>query len=176
LADTGEEDPADHLQTGGGAGMTAKKKPGPRHDQRCSVCLHADRVEIDADFVNWTGPGRIAKKYHISRDALYRHAHATNLMERRQRNVRQALEKIIEYADQVKPNAAAVIAAAAAYSRLNSRGELIERTQTVNLNQLFNRMTKAELDNYAKTGALPDWFEETLSATGADNYGGRNGG
>jgi hypothetical protein len=71
---------------------------------------------------------------------------------------------------------ARLVAAVTAYARINSRGELIERTQTVNLNQLFNRMTKAELDNYAKTGALPDWFEETLSATGADNYGGRNGG
>ena len=156
--------------------MTAKKKPGPRHEQRCSVCLHADRVEIDADFVNWTGPGRIAKKYHISRDALYRHAHATNLMERRQRNVRQALEKIIERADAVKANASAVVAAVTAYARINSRGKLIERTQTVNLNQLFNRMTKAELEDYAKTGALPEWFELSLSATGADNYGGQNGG
>lgn len=156
--------------------MTAKKKPGPRHEQRCSVCLHALRAEIDENFINWMGPGRIVKKFHLGRDALYRHAHATGLMDRRQRNVRAALEKIIERADVVKPNAAAVVSAVTAYARINSRGELIERTQTVNLNQLFNRMTRAELDNYAKTGALPAWFEETISATGAENYGGRNGG
>ena len=78
-----------------------------------NVCL---RAEIEEDFLNWVGPGRIARRYRISRDAIYRHAHAVRLMERRQRNIRAALERIIEHADKVKPNASAVVSAATAYA------------------------------------------------------------
>lgn len=139
-----------------------------RHEHQCSVCSHDKRQEIEEAFVNWLAPGRIAKKYGISRDAIYRHAHALKLMEVRRRNVRAALEKIIERACDVKTNAAAVVSAVSAYARLNSRGELVERTQSVNLNQLFNKMTAAELEAYAQTGALPEWFERTLAATGSE--------
>jgi len=51
---------------GGGVGMTLRRKCGPRHESRCSVCLHPLRAEIDEAFVNWMGPRRIARKYHIS--------------------------------------------------------------------------------------------------------------
>jgi hypothetical protein len=154
--------------------MTQRRKCGPRHESRCSVCLHPLRAEIDEAFVNWMGPRRIARKYHISPDALYRHANATNLMDRRQRNVRAALERIIEHATEVKPNAATVVSAVATYARLNSRGELVERTQmhTVNMNELFQRMTKEEMVVYARTSALPEWF---LTAVGTDNQGDPNG-
>lgn len=117
-----------------------------RHEYQCSVCAHAERKESEEAFVNWFAPGRIAKRYGVSRDAIYRHAHALNLMELRRRNVRAALEKIIEHACDVKTNAAAVVSAVSAYARINSRGELVERTQSVNLNQLFNKMTAAELE------------------------------
>jgi hypothetical protein len=139
-----------------------------RHEYQCSVCSHGERKEIEEAFVNWLAPGRIAKRYGVSRDAIYRHAHALSLMELRQRNVRAALEKIIERACEVKANAAAVVSAVSAYARINSRGELIERTQSVNLNQLFNQMTVAELEAYAKTGALPEWIERTLAAIGSE--------
>jgi hypothetical protein len=69
-------------------------------------------------------------------------------------------------AGDVDVNAAAVVSAVTAYARINSRGELIERTQTVNLNSLFERMSAEELDRYARDGSLPDWFE-TVVATGA---------
>jgi len=62
----------------------------------------------------------------------------------------------------VEVNAAAVVSAVTAYARLNSRGELIERTEAVNLNSLFERMSVDELDRYAKEGLLPDWFRWEL--------------
>ena len=62
-----------------------------RHEYQCSICSHAQRAEIEEAFVNWVSPGRIAKEHGVSRDAVYRHAHALSLMEPRRRNVRAAL-------------------------------------------------------------------------------------
>ena len=78
--------------------------------------------------------------------------------------VRAALERIIEQAGEVDATAAAVVAAIQAYSKINAAGQWVERTEHVNLNELFDRMTREELEAYAKEGALPGWFE---SATGA---------
>ena len=61
-----------------------------------------------------------------------------------------------------------MVSAASAYSRINSRGEWVERTETINLNALFDRMSQAELEAYAKEGVLPSWFAETLGATDSD--------
>jgi hypothetical protein len=77
---------------------------------------------------------KLAAEYLISRDAIYRHAHALGLMEKRRRNLRAALEKIIEEAGEVKVNAAAVVSAVSALARINSQGQWVERTETVSLN------------------------------------------
>jgi hypothetical protein len=71
------------------------------------VCTHARREEIDLAFVNWISPARIARKYRVSRDSIYRHAHALSLFDKRRRNVRTALERIIEKAGEVNVGAAA---------------------------------------------------------------------
>lgn len=55
-------------------------------------------------------------------------------MDKRRRNIRAALERIIEKAGEVEVNAAAVVSAIGTYARINSRGEFIERSETVNLN------------------------------------------
>lgn len=137
-----------------------------RHAAECKICAHPQKEEIERDFVNWHSPASITKHYNLgNRATVYRHAHALGLFPKRQRNVRAALEKIIERASEVDVNAAAVVSAVTAYARINSQGELIERTQTVNLNSLFERMSTEELDKYAKDGALPDWFESVV-ATG----------
>ena len=107
----------------------------------------------------------------MSRDAIYRHAHVFGLMGQRRRNVRAALERMIEKAGDVEMNAAAVVSAISAYARINSRGEWVERTETVSLNALFDRMSQAELEAYAKDGTLPDWFTETLGVTVSDSQG-----
>ena len=124
--------------------------------------------------MNWVSPTRIGTEYEVSRDSVYRHAHALGLMEKRRRNVRAALERIIEKAGEVEVNAAAVVSAVATYVRINGRGELVERTESVDLNALFARMTLEELDAYAKNGTLPNWFEESVGATAIDSRGGPN--
>ncbi len=129
-----------------------------RHESQCTICAHPQREEIDRDFVTWASSTRIAKEYRLARTSIYRHAHATGLFLRRQTNVRTALEKIIERASEVKANAAAVVSAIQAYAKINAQGQWIERRETVNLNELFDRMSREELEAYARDGALPGWF------------------
>jgi len=137
-----------------------------RHETNCKVCQHPERAAIEAEFIAWKSPSRIAADWKLrDRTTLYRHAWATGLMEKRRRNVRAALESIIERAHDVEVTAAAVVQAVAAYARINSEGRLVERTERVDLNALFEKMTREELTEYAETGKLPDWFEQTVGQT-----------
>jgi hypothetical protein len=111
----------------------------------------------------------IAKEFGLAdRASVYRHAHALGLFDRRQRNIRAALEKIIERVGEVEVTASAVVAAVQAYAKINAAGEWIDRTENVSMRELFDRMTTEELEDYARTGALPRWFRATVSATAGD--------
>ncbi|HEX7729875.1 MAG TPA: hypothetical protein VF392_12610 [Terracidiphilus sp.] len=111
----------------------------------------------------------IAEEYGLAdRASVYRHAHALGLFPKRQRNIRAALERIIERAESVDVTASAVVAAIGAYAKINAAGEWIDRTETVSLNDLFDRMSTQELEAYAQTGALPEWFKGTVGATEED--------
>jgi hypothetical protein len=123
-------------------------------------------VEIEQDFVSWRSPGVIVEEYGLAdRSTVYRHAHACGLFVKRQRNVRAALERIIERAGEVDVTAAAVVSAVGAYARINAAGQWVERSEVVDLNQLFERMSAEELNTYATEGALPSWFTRTVGAT-----------
>jgi hypothetical protein len=121
--------------------------------------LHDKRPEIEAEFVAWRSPAAIANEYGLAdRSSVYRHAHALGLFPKRERNVKAALERIIERGREVEVTPAAVVAAVQAYTKINAAGQWVDRSEHVNLNQLFDRMTKQELEAYAQSGALPSWF------------------
>jgi len=131
-----------------------------RHRRNCSVCAHAQVGEIDADFIAWRSPAVIAEQYSLAdRSSVYRHAHAFGLFGKRQRNIRAALERIIERASEVEVTASAVVSAIQAYTKINAAGQWVDRSEQVNLNDLFERMTNEELEAYAQNGTLPRWFE-----------------
>ncbi len=141
-----------------------------RHKKLCAICKHPRREGIERDFVGWRSPTEIAKTYRLSdRSTVYRHAHAFGLFAKRRRNVRAALERIIEKAGEVEVTASAVVAAVQAYSKINAEGQWIDRSETVNLHELFERMSSEELETYARDGKLPDWFRQTMPATGTDS-------
>jgi hypothetical protein len=148
-----------------------------RHARGCRICGHPQRQEIEGAFVSWESPAKIARDYKLrDRTTIYRHAHALDLFPKRARNVRAALERIIEKADDVQVNAGAVVQAIATYARMNAQGQFVERNEGINLNQLFDRMSADELERYARDGTLPQWFTELAGATrrqGPD--GGKNG-
>ena len=138
-----------------------------RHRRNCTICRNPRRDEIEHDFVGWRSPAIIVEEFGLAdRSSIYRHAHAFDLLAKRQRNIRAALERIIEQADQVEVTAAVIVAAVQAYSKINAAGQWVERAETTNLNDLFDRMTFDELESYAREGTLPEWF---LTATGRDS-------
>ena len=47
----------------------------------------------------------------------------------------------------------------------------MERTETVNLNALFERMTEEELETYARDGKLPDSLEATVGRNNRNGAG-----
>jgi hypothetical protein len=144
-----------------------------RHAAECKICVHPQRKEIERDFVDWQSPARIARQYGLRhRATVYRHAHALGLMDRRARNVRAALEKIIERAGEVEVTGGAVVNAVSAYARINAAGQWVERSEHIDLNALFDRMSAAELDVYAREATLPDWFTSlvgTVARQGGSN-------
>jgi hypothetical protein len=76
----------------------------------------------------------------------------------------------------VEVNANAVVSAVATYSKLNANGQWIDRRETIDLNEMFARMTNAEMDRYATKGELPEWFTSVVGATAADSQAGKNEG
>lgn len=137
-----------------------------RHKRTCTVCGHPQREEIESAFIAWHSPAAIAEEYGLAdRSSVYRHGHALGLFEKRRRNIRAALERIIEKAGEVDVTASAVVAAVQAYAKINTAGQWIDRTETVSLNDLFDRMSTQELEAYAQSGALPGWFSATVGAT-----------
>ena len=146
-----------------------------RHRKNCSVCAHEDHEEINLEFVAWRSPAAIAVEYGLSdRRVIYRHAHALGLFAKRDRNIRAALARIIEKSGDVDVTAAAVVAAIQAYAKINSQGLWVDRSEHVNLNELFERMSRDELEKYATTGELPAWFTQTISVTGCNSEDGEN--
>jgi len=148
----------------------AKKPSLGRHKRNCSVCSHPHRAEIEAAFVSWRSPAAIAQEYGLAdRASVYRHAHAFGLFVKRQRNIRVSLEWIIEKAAEVDPTTSAVVAAVQAYSKINSMGQWIERSEHLDMNALFERMSTAELEAYARDGTLPGWFTDVTAGRTATN-------
>jgi hypothetical protein len=141
-----------------------------RHERDCRICRHEHREEIEHAFIDWASPAKISSTFGLrSRNSIYRHARAFGLFEKRERNIRSALGKIIEKVSTVHVTGQTIVAAIVALSKLNSAGQWVDRTRSehVDLNYLFDKMSRGELERYAQTGELPAWFAETVR--GADH-------
>jgi hypothetical protein len=153
--------------------MSSQRKASPaaapnlgRHEFGCKICAHPQRDEIERDFVSWMSPTKITAEYKLrNRATVYRHAHAFGLFSKRGRNLRAALERLIEQVADVPVNASAVVQAVVAYAKINSQGELVEPSEQMKWNDVFTQMSIEELDAYAKNGTLPSWFTRFAGAT-----------
>ncbi len=94
-----------------------------RHKAQCSVCKHPDREEIEREWVGWGNTTVIADVYELTRDSLYRHAHALDLFRKRQKNLKGAYEKIIERLDIASVSGSTILAALKAYATLCAHEE-----------------------------------------------------
>jgi hypothetical protein len=143
-----------------------------RHKAQCTICAHEKCAEIESAFVNWENTEKIAQEFGLAhRTTIYRHVRFFGLDAKRQRNVRMALERIIERSSDtnLQVNGGTVVAAVQAYAKINAQGQWIDRSETLNLNEVFERMSLAEKEAYAQSGMLPDWFREAVGATEAND-------
>jgi len=98
-----------------------------RHARLCVVCRHPDREHIDSDFVHWGHPETIVREYHLgNRKTLYRHARATGLYYLRSRNIRSALEHLIERSADTPMDPSTTIQAVRIYAHINDSGSWVE--------------------------------------------------
>jgi hypothetical protein len=111
------------------ARASARRSTLASHSGKCTICHHPERAEIERAFLDWTPPYTIMRDFQIlSRNAIYRHAHAFGLFDRRQRSLRMALDRLIEKVDDVKPTAASIISAIALMAKLNEKENLAEES------------------------------------------------
>ena len=98
--------------------------PIERHARKCIICKHDQREEIEEDFLQWGHPDSITQTYQlVNYRTIYRHAHATGLMEQRTMNLRFACESVVEHSSAVVPSADALLRAIRMCTRINNRGE-----------------------------------------------------
>ncbi len=103
-----------------------------RHQRLCKICRHPDRHWIEDDFLRWRSPTEIASQYKISDPvSIYCHAHATGLFALRKRNLRSALELIIEQAEEIPISPGALVRAIHVYARIDDDGLWVEPTRRI---------------------------------------------
>ncbi|MGC1257563.1 MAG: hypothetical protein WA867_18530 [Candidatus Acidiferrales bacterium] len=130
-----------------------------RHERKCFICHHPNRAEIDDDILHWCNPANITFKYNLNDyRCIYRHAHATDLMDRRRLYMRDSLEHVIEHAESVSPSADAIIRAVRACGRLNAKGEWVDPPTQVNYSSDVARRAVRMLPALESSGSLPQLF------------------
>ncbi len=103
-----------------------------RHSRRCIICKHPERDTIEEAFLQWRRTGDLRLEFKLpNRSSIYRHAHAFGLFDERARNMRSALDFIIEEAETVRPTADSIIRAIRAYSCLDENGRWAEHPRRV---------------------------------------------
>jgi len=95
------------------------------HQAHCGICNSDLHDEIDERFLNWEHVGTLAEEYKTSRSIIYRHANATGLFVKRDRNCRRALGHIIHNAAYAFTTGDTVIRAVKTLAHLNARGEWV---------------------------------------------------
>ncbi len=140
-----------------------------RHKRRCTVCHHPERDLIEQEFLRWSSPFEISEAFGLKDpSAIYRHAHALGLFERRRLNVRCVSGQLLEFAEMVKPTANSVLQALRAFTRITSGGEWIEPPKRVIVTNTVKRTsTRRPRRRSQKAGQLrtlpanvtsPEWL------------------
>lgn len=101
------------------------------HQIRCTVCQHPHREAIEESFLHWRRPGDLARDFQVTRNAIYRHANALGLFQRRAGKMRYGLEQIIEQAQDVTPSANDIIRAVRAHACIDENGRWREPRREV---------------------------------------------
>lgn len=96
------------------------------HARHCTICHHPERQAIEEEFIHWHRAKSIASDYAVGARAVYRHARALGLFERRAAKLRDALGYIIEKAENASVTADTVVRAVYAHAHLSPSGQWIK--------------------------------------------------
>src|ERR1035438_8685270 len=154
---------------------SALDRPVSRHTAcGCRVCPHVNRVDIEKAFVNWRSLREIAREFGVSKDSVARHAEALGLDEKRAKNVRAALTRVVDKGlDTAAISGSALVAALGVLSKLDAAGQQVDRVEVhAKIAGLFPRMNDAELEVFAETGALPTWVGSAVEAATGEQVNG----
>jgi hypothetical protein len=117
------------------------------------VCRHEKRGEIESASLLGAVRRQLTEEYGLAdRSSVYRHAHALGLFESDSGTCGPRLSASSKRRESVDVTAAAVVSAVQAYSKINAAGEWIDRTETVSMNDLFDRMSSQELEHTHRAG------------------------
>jgi hypothetical protein len=61
--------------------------------------------------------------------------------------------------------ASVIVAAVQALAKINANGEWVDRVEHVDLRAVFDRMSREELEIYARENKLPTWVDDFLGGT-----------
>jgi hypothetical protein len=106
--------------------------PDPdRHQRKCRICRHPDRLEIEQEFLHWRSSAEIAEAYGLpDHSSVCRHARALGLYNQRGERICFALVPILEQSERVfarlTPNM--LISAVRTYAQINDKGKRIRPT------------------------------------------------
>jgi AcrR family transcriptional regulator len=120
--------------------------------------------EIEQMFNQWTPVAQIAREFRVTRQSIYRHFSATGKLETRCENVRGLFRALIANgmeARRMTVPPAVVLAAAVAISKLDNQNRTVDRLESLNPEFEFLsdvRWRRGEMERYAETGILPNWF------------------
>ncbi len=102
-----------------------------RHRRKCQVCRHPEREMIECEYRDWFGPLAIARSYGIPERALFRHLEATGQISSRRKNLRSALEHVLERGVETEIDGPTIIQAVRAYCCLSDENKWIEPAKTI---------------------------------------------
>ncbi|HXT72861.1 MAG TPA: hypothetical protein VN785_03325 [Candidatus Angelobacter sp.] len=133
------------------ASQHASSSPRLSHHQRkCIICRHPERETIEEMFVHWHSASRIHRRFMLpDRSTIYDHAHATGLFAKRRRNMRYALEHMIERADECDISSHGIVAAIKAYASLTTSGEWVEPARRVIYTSVSSPAPQRESANHS---------------------------
>ena len=120
------------------------------HQRKCVICHHPDRETIEEMFVHWHSSSSIHRRFMLrDRSTIYDHAHATGLFAKRRRNLRYALEHMIERADECHISSHGIVAAIKAYASLTTSGKWVEPARRVIYTSVSSPAPQRESANHS---------------------------
>jgi hypothetical protein len=71
------------------------EKSGGRHAGKCLVCNHANKQEIEVAYLLFESVPKIAERFEVADDSIYRHAEFFGLDDQRAGDTKKVLQNVI---------------------------------------------------------------------------------